>query len=136
MGAPTRARWQRRRDLPGFIAVAVLAGILLSAVLGLSLGAFWTTGRSMTPVEVAQGLLNHELEFTGSYFAAIGGLLGALVLAFVLVRLWWTKSMPKPSWVDVAAQHMASPKEVQSLSRKATAAKAKDLGVNLEVNQW
>lgn len=129
MGAPTRARWQRRRDLPGFIAVAVLAGILLSAVLGLSLGAFWTTGRSMTPVEVIQGFLNHELELTGSYFAAMGATAVALAIVVVAFIVWWRKTAVRSSWVDVAAQHMASPKEAASLSRKAVTAKARELGV-------
>lgn len=129
MGAPTRARWQRRRDLPGFVAMAALAGILLSAVLGLSLGAWLSTGRTLTPVEVAQGFMNQELEFTGSYFAAAGAV--AVVLAIVVVAfiIWWRKTAVRASWVDVAAQHMASPKEAASLSRKAVTAKARDLGV-------
>lgn len=129
MGAPTRARWQRRRDLPGFIAVAVLAGILLSAVLGLSLGALLTTGRSMTPVEVIQGFLNHELELTGSYFAAMGATAVALASVVVAFIIWWRKTAVRSSWVDVAAQHMASPKEAASLTRKAVTAKARELGV-------
>ncbi|MCA4135477.1 hypothetical protein [Arthrobacter sp. M4] len=129
MGAPTRARWQRRRDLPGFVAMAVLAGILLSAVLGLSLGAWLTTGRSMTPVEVIQAFMNHELEFTGSYFAAMGAVVVALGIVVVAFTIWWRKTAIRASWVDVAAQHMASPKEAASLSRKAVMAKARELGV-------
>lgn len=136
MGAPTRARWMRQKSMPGFIAIGILGGLLLSVLLGLTLGAWLSTGQVISPPSVVQSLVKNELEFTGIYAGAIGGLLVALVLAFVLIRQWWSKTMPRQSWVDVAAQHMASPKEVQSLSRKATAAKAKDLGVNLEVNQW
>lgn len=129
MGAPTRARWQRRRDLPGFIAVGALAGILASAVLSLPLGAWWSTGRSLTPVEVIHGFMNQTLDFSGSYVGAAG--VTALVLAVVVVAfsVWWRKTTVRASWVDVAAQHMASPKEAASLSRKAVMAKARDLGV-------
>lgn len=129
MGAPTRARWQRRRDLPGFVAMAVLVGLLLSAVLGLSLGAWLATGKGMTPVEVAQGFMNQELEFTGSYLAAMGAVAVALAIVVVAFIIWWRKTAVRASWVDVAAQHMASPKEAKSLSRKAVLAKARDLGV-------
>lgn len=129
MGAPTRARWQRRRDRPGFIAVGVLAGLLFSAVLGLSAGAWSATGRTLTPVEVIQGFMNHDLDFTGTYIGAAGVI--ALMLAIVVVAftIWWRKTAVRASWVDVAAQHMASPKEAASLSRKAVLAKARDLGV-------
>lgn len=129
MGAPTRARWQRRRDLPGFVAMAVLVGLLVSAVLGLSLGAWLATGKGMTPVEVGQGFMNHELEFSGSYFAAMGAVVVALAVVVVAFIIWWRKTAVRASWVDVAAQHMASPKEAASLSRKAVLAKARDLGV-------
>ncbi|MEV7574369.1 hypothetical protein AB0P28_14850 [Pseudarthrobacter sp. NPDC089323] len=129
MGAPTRARWQRRRDLPGFVAMAVLGGILLSTVLGLPLGAWLSTGRTLTPVEVIQGFMNHELDFTGSYFAAAGAVTVALAIVVTGFIIWWRKTAVRASWVDVAAQHMASPKEAASLSRKAVTAKARDLGV-------
>ncbi|MDO5867126.1 MULTISPECIES: hypothetical protein [Paenarthrobacter] len=129
MGAPTRARWQRRRDLPGFVAMGVLAGLLLSGVIGLSLGAWMSTGRSMTPVEVGQGFMNQELEFSGTYFAAMALALGGLAVLFLAFIIWWKKTAVRAAWVDVAAQHMASPKEAKSLSRKAVLKKAQDLGV-------
>ncbi|MDP9988619.1 hypothetical protein J2S98_003807 [Arthrobacter oryzae] len=129
MGAPTRARWQRRRDLPGLVALLVLVGLLVSAVLGLSLGAWLTTGKGMTPVEVIQGFMNHELDFSGSYLAAMGAVVVGLAVVVVAFIIWWRKTAVRASWVDVAAQHMASPKEAASLSRKAVEKKARDLGV-------
>ena len=129
MGAPTRARWQRRRDLPGFIAAGILAGLLLSAVLGLSLGARLATGKSLTPVEVVQGFMNQDLAFTGVYVAAAGAVAAGLAVVVVAFTLWWRRTAVRSSWVDVAAQHMASPKEAASLSRKAVEQKARDLGV-------
>lgn len=129
MGAPTRARWQRRRDLPGIVAFAVLLGLLVSVVAGLSVGALLATGRTLSPVEVGQGFMNHSLAFTGIYPAAMGGVFAALGLAVLGTSIVWRKTAVRASWVDVAAQHMASPKEAGSLSRKAVARKARELGV-------
>ncbi|WP_334173801.1 hypothetical protein [Sinomonas sp.] len=129
MGAPTRARWQRRRDLPGIVASAVLAGMLVSVVAGLSVGAWLATGRALSPIEVGQGLMDHRLEFTGLYPAAMGGVFVALALAVPVIGIWWRRTMVRPAWVDVAAQHMASPKEAASLTRRAVAKKARELGV-------
>lgn len=129
MGAPTRARWKRRRDLPGIVAFAVLLGMLVSVVAGLSVGAWLATGKALSPLEVGQGFTSHGLEFTGLYFAAMGGVFVALGLAVLVIGIWWRKTMVRASWVDVAAQHMASPKEAASLSRKAVAKKARELGV-------
>jgi hypothetical protein len=129
MGAPTRARWVRRRDLPGLLAIGGLAAILLSTALGMSLGAAITTGRVISPLEVAQGFLHGGLRFSGVYVASAAAVLVTLAVLGVAGRAWWRKTAQPASWVDVAARHMASPKETAGLSRKAAAAKARDLGV-------
>lgn len=129
MGAPTRTRWMRRKNMPGFVAVGILGGLVLAVLLGLSAGAFIATGQAMAAPEVIQGFIKHRLEFDGIYWACMGAAALVLMAVFVFGRRWWKKAMPGPSWVDVAAQHMATPKEAASLSRKAVEKKARELGV-------
>ncbi|MFK4299437.1 hypothetical protein ABH924_004620 [Arthrobacter sp. GAS37] len=129
MGAPTRNRWQKRRDLPARVFVTILAVLLVSVIAGLSLGAYWATGKTMVPVDVIIGFTEHRLTFGGLYFAAMGAVAVALGLVFWGATAFLGKYSTRPSWVDVAAQHMASPKEAASLSRKAVEKKARKLGV-------
>lgn len=129
MGAPTRARWKRKKDLPGLIAFYVLFGLLLSAVVAFFIWGSFATGQTLEPSKVLQAAGAGQLTFSGQYFVVLGVVVGVLAAAVVLLSIWYRKTMIPASWVDVAAQHMASPKEAGSLSRKAVEKKARELGV-------
>lgn len=122
MGAPTRARYLRQKNRATMIGAAVLVGVLLSVVAGLSVGGFYATGTWAGPHIVVQELVKGPREFSGLYIAGMGtvaALVAALIVGgAVLVR----KASPKSSWVDPAARHMATFREVKSLSAKATVA--------------
>lgn len=129
MGAPTRARWRKRKDLAGFVALGIIAGLLISALLGLSLGAWMITHEFSSPFRVIKNLFGNQLDFSPLLFAGMGIVALLLVGLFLLVRRSWKSSMTSSSWVDVAAQHMATRSELSSLSRKAATAKARELRV-------
>ena len=129
MGAPTRKRWMHKQDAPKFVGLGILLGVLVSGVLGLSLWAWMATGQTRTPVQVGKALVDHSMDFTSQYFIAFGIVLLVFLVVFLLGLWIWRKTMPRPSWVDVAGQHMASAKELKSLSRKAATKKARELGV-------
>lgn len=122
MGAPTRARYLRQKNRATIIAAAVLIGVLLSVVAGLSVGGFYATGAWAGPHIVVQELVKGPREFSGLYIAGMGTV--AVAVASVIVTGWLLvrKISPKSSWVDAAARHMATFREVKSLSAKATIA--------------
>lgn len=129
MGAPTRARWQRKKDRPLIILFYVVFGILLSAVVAFFIWGSFATGKTLEPLQVVQAIGQRRLPFSGQYFIVWGITAAGFAVVVVLLSLWYRKTMIPSSWVDVAAQHMASPKEAKSLSRKAVAKKAEQLGV-------
>ncbi|MEQ4568506.1 TraM recognition domain-containing protein [Paenarthrobacter sp. CAP02] len=122
MGAPTRARYLRQKNRATIIGAAVLIGVLLSVVAGLSVGGFYATGTWAGPHIVVQELVKGPREFSGLYIAGMGTL--AVAVAAVIVTGWLLvrKISPKSSWVDAAARHMATFREVKSLSAKAAIA--------------
>lgn len=129
MGAPTRARWKKRKDLAGFVALGIIVGLLMSALLGLSLGAWMITHEFTSPFRVIKNLFTHALGFSPLLLVGMGIVALLLLGVFLLVRWWWKASMVSSSWVDVAAQHMATKSEISSLSRKAATEKARELRV-------
>ena len=56
MGAPTRARYLRRKNAATTAGMAVLIGVLASVVAGLSVGGFYVTGTWAGPQIIIQEL--------------------------------------------------------------------------------
>lgn len=129
MGAPTRARWKRKKDKPLFIFVGVLFALLFSAIVAFFVWGAFATGKTLGPAQVVQALMERRLPFSGTYFVVLAVVVVAVAVLVVLFTIWSRKTIVRASWVDVAAQHMASPKEAASLSRKAVMKKAKALKV-------
>lgn len=129
MGAPTRARWKKRQDKPAQIALGVLGGLLLSALLAFTVWALASGKGWLSPVDVIKALVERTLSFNAGYFLALAGV--AVVLAGLVLglRAVLGSGAVKPSWVDVAATHMATGKDLKDLSRKNTIKKAQRLGV-------
>ena len=122
MGAPTRARYLRRKNAATTVGMAVLIGVLLSVLAGLSVGGFYVTGTWAGPQIIIQELVKGPREFSGLYVAGVGTV--ALALAALILAGWLLlrKIAPRSSWVDAAARHMATAKEVKSLSAKSALA--------------
>ncbi|QHK22653.1 hypothetical protein GU243_24160 (plasmid) [Pseudarthrobacter psychrotolerans] len=57
MGAPTRARYLRRKNAATTAGMAVLIGVLASVLGGLSVGGFYTTGTWTNPPTIIQELV-------------------------------------------------------------------------------
>lgn len=129
MGAPTRARWKKRQDKPGQIALGILGGLLLSALLAFTVWALASGRGWLSPVDVIKALVERTMSFNAGYFIALAGVVVILTALTLGVRAALGSGAVKPSWVDVAATHMATPKDLKDLSRKSTIKKAQRLGV-------
>jgi type IV secretory pathway TraG/TraD family ATPase VirD4 len=130
MGAPTRAREQRRQSLPFRVMGAVVGVVVAGGALGLVLAGFFAAGSWQTPVAVGRALISRESEMTGGHVAGL--LLGfaiAIVIAIVVVLLV-RRANANVSWVDPAAPHMAAAKEIRSLGRKSAEKSAVRLGLD------
>lgn len=134
MGAPTRARYLRQKNRATIVGAAVLIGVLLSVVAGLSVGGFYVTGAWAGPHIVVQELVKGPREFSGLYIAGMGTLAVAVTAVIVTGWLLVRKISPKSSWVDAAARHMATFREVKSLSAKATIADNRKM--KCQANGW
>jgi TraM recognition site of TraD and TraG/Type IV secretory system Conjugative DNA transfer len=128
MGAPTRTRYIRRQNTTTVVGMIVGIILVLSILGGLSLGQWLAAGQWETPLAVIVAMVKHEASFYGTHVLGMGAVL--VILGAVLGGGWWAwkKLFPAQAWVDPAAQHMASAKDVQSLSEKAATAKAARLG--------
>lgn len=128
MGAPTRARYLRRKSAEGAVLLAAICGLLISAVAGLTVGEFFRAGRVDSPVNIVVALVQGKTAWTPLYLVGMG--VALVVIAAVVFGVWkgWRKLTPRPAWVDAAAPHMASVAEVKSLTQKAAVATAKRLG--------
>lgn len=133
MGAPTRARWKRKKDKAAIVAFVVLFGVLVSAVVALLIWVFLTTGQSPFTGEFVQGFSKGTLKFTSQYFIILAVVAVVVAAVMIALKVWFGKITPPSSWVDVAAQHMSSAKEASSLSRKAVTKKAHELGMKRTV---
>lgn len=129
MGAPTRARWKKRQDKPAQIALGILGGLVLSALLAFTVWALACGKGWLSPVDVIKALVEHTMTFNAGYFLALAGVTVILAGLFVGLRAALGSGAVKPSWVDVAASHMATGKDLKDLSRKSTIKKAQRLGV-------
>lgn len=128
MGAPTRARYLRRKNLQALLLLLALVGLLLSVVLGFTLGELFRTGAVKSPVDIAVAMIGGTTTWSPVYLAGMG--VALVVLAALAVGGWllYRKTAPRSAWVDAAAPHMASVKEVKSLTQKSAVATAKRLG--------
>lgn len=129
MGAPTRARWKKRQDKPAQVALGILGGLLLSALLAFTVWALASGKGWLSPVEVIKALVESTMSFNAGYFLALAGVAVILTALILGLRAALGSGAVKPSWIDVAATHMATPKDLKDLSRKSTIKKAQRLGV-------
>lgn len=129
MGAPTRARWKQRQDKPAQVALGILGGLVLSALLALTVWALASGKGWLSPVDVIKALVEGTMSFNAGYFLALAGVAVILTTLILGIRAALGSGAVKPSWVDVAATHMATPKDLKDLSRKSTIKKAQRLGV-------
>ncbi len=129
MGAPTRARYLKKRNQAAMLGMMVLLGLLVAVVAGFSLGQFMRNGQIATPVTIAGGMVKHTTSWSSIYLVGVG--VAVLVVAALLIagRIGWGRMMPPTPDVDVAAYHLAAPKKAVSLTQKAVAAKSVSLGV-------
>lgn len=128
MGAPTRARYLRRRDRATTILIFVVIGLFLSLLTGISMGEWFHTGMWASPAAVIRSLIKDGAPWTPLYLVGMG-VAAVVVVLFVLGGLSiWRKLGKRSAWVDSAAQHMASVTEVKSLTQKSAQATAKRLG--------
>lgn len=128
MGAPTRARYLRRRDRATTILIFVVIGLFLSLLTGISMGEWFHTGMWASPAAVIRSLIKDGAPWTPLYLVGMG-VAAVVVVLFVLGGLFiWRKLGKRSAWVDSAAQHMASVTEVKSLTQKSAQATAKRLG--------
>ena len=132
MGAPTRARYLRKKNAAQLIGILSLLAVLVSAVGGLIVGGFFITRTWESPATILTELIKGPREFSGLYFAGLGTVVA--ILALLILGGWalLRKVIVRPSWVDPAARHMASAKEVKSLSAKAALADNKKMQCQAE----
>lgn len=128
MGAPTRARYLRRKNATTAWGVGLLFAIVFTAGMSLWLGEFLTSGRHVNPAQVVVNLIKGDSTF------AVPRIWGFVIVVLFLVGqlllvLWVRSKMTRPAWVDVAATHMGSSKELQVFSEKAARQKAVQLNV-------
>ncbi|MDJ0318605.1 type IV secretory system conjugative DNA transfer family protein [Arthrobacter antibioticus] len=132
MGAPTRARYLRRRDRATTILISIVVAIALSITAGFSLGQWFRTSVWASPAAVILTLTKKEATWTPLYLIGMG-VAALLVLLLVFAGMFvWRKMGGRSAWVDSAAPHMASVSEVKSLTQKSAQATAKRLGGGTE----
>lgn len=119
MGAPTRARFLRKQQTPAMVGIGVLASCAVAIPVAATLGRVFDTGEWMSPLDAARDLVQGSAELVPAYgigagiaIVAVGAIAGAV--AFGVRKLG-----PTRAWVDAAAPHMASAKDVRPLTQKA-----------------
>ncbi|MUK02792.1 TraM recognition domain-containing protein [Vibrio cholerae] len=134
MGAPTRARYLRRKNALQLWLLIPAFTVVISALAALWVGEYLATGRSINPGQVLLDLIKGTSTFDQPRFMGAGLVVAALIVLGLFI-LWVRAKLSKPAWVDVAAQHMASYKELSSLSEKAAHAHGVRLGVQQGVKK-
>lgn len=128
MGAPTRARYLRRKNATTKWGVGALFVLVFTLGTSFWLGEFLTSGRHINPAQVVADLIKGKSTFGGQRIWAFVLVVVFLVVVLVLV-LWVRSKLTRPAWVDVAASHMGSAKELAVFSEKAARQKAIALNV-------
>lgn len=131
----------RRRDPGGLSSEMILVCVLVGAGAAVGLGTWAAlhlghrindSGADVpgNPLEAIFGLIGGDVQWPGTAGWIVVGGLGAVILLLLVFFALLRRSVRKNSTrVDRASQYMGRGRDIEEMSRKATEAKAKRLGV-------